>query len=236
MNTLDDILTQFRADLAELLNECERFAYMCRSSRLQRECADQLKSMLKRASQTKKEAIEAMSEDCANEILAYECMLDAFVNEFQMYIALKESDPNKAWTHLVNSQMAARCAIKAHSVGATMESHFIPRLNDLERLLFPKQAFMSVGFVSEGCECSICERPYGECDHIQGRPYMGRMCAGVVKKAELDHVSIVDSPADKRCRVHAFTDRNGLSVDSLSLEPANITLKENQLEAVVAHV
>ena len=94
------------------------------------------------------------------------------------------------------------------------------RLEDLsqyEELLFPPQAFMSAGFISDSLECSICGSPYAKCQHLRGRPYMGRFCEINHRNPRGDHAALVDSPADKRCRVTSIQVREGYQ-DKLSGE------------------
>ena len=60
-------------------------------------------------------------------------------------------------------------------------------------------------------ECSICGHEYEDCEHLKGKPYMGKFCSVIVREvAELDHVAVVDHPADKRCRVMKFTVEEGV--------------------------
>jgi hypothetical protein len=192
---------------------------MCRSSRLQQEHADKLNAVHTNATAAKAVVIEAGAEDEANELLAYEYMLDALANELGMYVCLKRDDPGEAWTHLVNAQMAAAHAVKSHAVAAHLERAYIPRLHVAEQLFFPEQLFFSSAFIAEETECSICGSVYGECDHIKGRPYLGQLCACIIKKAKLLEVSLVESPASKYCRVLSFNDSQGVTRDVYSLEP-----------------
>ncbi|QKK06960.1 MAG: hypothetical protein HND58_01480 [Planctomycetota bacterium] len=174
--------------------------------------------MIERTTRLKGDAVATRDEAIANELLAYEYMLDALANELDMYIALKQDAPGRAWTHLVNAQMAASHAVKAHEVAARLELLYIPRLHALERLCFPKQVFASVSFIVEESECSICHAAYGECDHIKGRPYMGELCARIVTKCDVQEVSLVEEPASKHCRLTAVSDEDGVMRDPLSLE------------------
>ncbi len=52
-----------------------------------------------------------------------------------------------------------------------------------------------------GYECTICDKVYGECEHVAGRLYMGQMCVRRVRDiGPVDHIAIVDHPRDKGCR------------------------------------
>jgi len=233
MATPSETLAQARQVFHDAAKECEPFAVVCRSSRLQAEHAGRLRDERVQVTEAKKALIATANEDGANQLLAIECMLEALANELDMYVALKRDDPGTAWTHLVNAQMAASQAVRAHAVAGHLEQAYIPRLHVIERLMFPKQMFMSVGFIVEHAECSICGSVYGDCDHIKGRPYMGQMCACIITKSKLLETSLVEYPANKHCRILSFTDKDGVATDPLSLEPAE-PMEPNQAHTVLA--
>jgi hypothetical protein len=220
MPTPSETLAQARQVFHGAAKECERFAVLSRSSRLQSEHAGRLRDARLRVSVAKKALIDCAAEDGANELLAFEFMLDALANELDMYAALKRDDPGAAWTKLVNAQMAALHAVRSHAVAAHLEQAHIPRLHVIEQLMFPKQMFMSVGLIVEHAVCSICSSVYGDCEHVKGRPYMGQMCACIITKSTLLETSLVEDPANKHCRILSITDKNGVATDPLSLEPA----------------
>ena len=59
-------------------------------------------------------------------------------------------------------------------------------------------------------------RDAGECDHVKGRVYAGRFAGVLVdKEADLRETSLVDIPADKRCRVEQIT-TDGVTRDTLT--------------------
>ena len=135
-----------------------------------------------------------------------------------MWLFLKEEEPSSAWDKLVEAQTAVQAAPRAHRTfrqGAV--ASYGHRLEELERVLFPPQIFMSVGLLVNRYECSICEDNYDDCEHLMGEPYMGRFCVLIVREgAELDHVSIVDAPRDKKCRITTFQD-GSLMRDAMTL-------------------
>lgn len=219
MATTAEALDRFRRDFAALVSRSERFAVMCRSARLQAEHAVRLRDLRTAASALKRAAVQALDEAVANEMLSHEFMLDALAHEIEMYVALKIGDPGAAWEHLVDAQLAATHAVKSHHVAARLEDTYIPRLQQIEQLLFPRQLFASVGIVVTESHCSICSVVYGDCGHIKGRPYLGQLCARIVDKSTLREVSLVEEPANKRCRVLAFPDELGIRRDALSWEP-----------------
>ena len=141
-------------------------------------------------------------------MLSLENLIDAMINELKMWIALKEDNPNEAWDFLINAQSAVRTAAQAHSIAIDLNAEgYANKLHLLEKLLFPPQMFFSPGLIIEKAECSICGKEYGECEHIVGKAYMGKMCYKIITKIkEMKEVSIVEEPANKHARMLQFTD------------------------------
>jgi len=77
-----------------------------------------------------------------------------------MWILLKEEKPDEAWDKLVSAQMAAADAVRAHMGFAHLETQ-AQRLEEIERLVFPRQVFVSAGIIVQHQECSICGNEYG---------------------------------------------------------------------------
>ena len=197
----------FREIFNDAAENAERYAIFVRGREFQEESITKLERLLQEIKQKKEQAINSQREDDANGYLSFEYMATALRDELRFYIALKEDRPNEAWDLLINAQMAAANAMKAHEV-ANHLMRYINRLHALEKLLFPPTIFFSPGFLVQKSTCSICHAEYGECDHIKGRPYMGQLCARVVEKADLQEISAVAEPADKHCRALSFTEGN----------------------------
>lgn len=125
-----------------------------------------------------------------------------------MYLDLKNDLPESAWNHLVDAQKHAAAAMCAHPIASHLNNH-IAKLHAVEKLLFPPQSFLSIGSIVGFTECSICGESYDECSHITGRPYMGGLCGVICKHVQIQEVSFVTEPADKKCRVTHFSDRGG---------------------------
>lgn len=208
----------FRTKFLNQVRDCERFAFLCRSSKLQQEAASRLREFMVEVRELKVLAIAESNEDLSNELLGYECALNALAHELEMYISIKSDNPGEAWSHLINAQMATKHAVQSHQSAAHLEEVYAHRLHALEHLLFPKQMFASAGFIAEEDECSICGQVYGDCNHVKGRPYMGELCSRIIKRSKLLEVSLVTDPANKHCRVQSFTDDDGTTRCPLSLE------------------
>ncbi|MHC2115032.1 YecA family protein [Stenotrophomonas geniculata] len=80
-------------------------------------------------------------------------------------------------------------------------SFFERQLIELEKA-YPYDVFFSMGAVVEYFRCSICDQDIDSptCQHRRGLLYRGKMARGIATGSiELDHISIVENPMDKRC-------------------------------------
>ncbi len=198
----------FLKEFNEVIRECGKFCFMSRGKEFQQEAVKKLTTLKQKATSLKEQMITIKDENSANTMLSLENLIDAMINELEMWIALREDNPNKAWDFLINAQYAIRTAAQAHSIATDLNAEgYADKLHLLEKLLFPPQMFFSPSFVIEKAECSICGREYGECEHIVGKAYMGKMCyITIVKIKEVKEVSIVEEPANKHARMLQFTD------------------------------
>lgn len=206
----------------EGIKSAEIFRTLAKSSKLQIEQCYALDLLQINAARFKQASIQRADEDAANMFLAYECAIGAVRSELLMLILLKRDMPNEAWDQLIAAQMGCMDASRAHTGFAHCQQR-LEDLNQYEGLVFPPQAFMSVGFLSDSLDCSICDKPYANCEHLRGKPYMGRFCEINHRNPRGDHAALVDIPADKRCRVTSVQVREG-HMDKLSGE---ITPYEN---------
>lgn len=212
----------------ELLNQIEfeieqqsKLAFIVRGSELQEQAIKNLNEFQKEVEQIKEEFIKIENEQNANTLLSYEYYIEGVINEIKMVIQIKEDEPSKAWESLVNAQSCIGAALR---MGIRCEEKLIDYYNKLhliEKIFFPSQLFMSVGFIAEKSRCSLCEDDYENCDHIKGMPYMGKMCVEIFEKMyKLEEVSIVENPVDKRCRVYTI-EENGKTIDFMTLREVN---------------
>jgi hypothetical protein len=186
----------------------QTLSFITRSSELQRDACDKLKDLSVECGQQKAAAVEAGDEDFANLLLGFECVADCLLAEIEMWQLLKEEKPDEAWDRLISAQNAASAAVRAHR-GFEHSERRAEYLNDVERIIFPSQNFVSTGLVVRRQICSICGSEYGVCDHLVGRPYWGRFCCIITRGIEANHVALVKEPADKGCRVTHFAVEGG---------------------------
>lgn len=135
-------------------------------------------------------------------------ILKEFINLLEDYVSywkLLVSDKfPESWSTLQDIQSQLRVIYRfTEEPRLPLLSHIERQCGELEKL-YPYRVFFSSGIIIEEVECSICEKSIDsfECEHIAGELYRGRRAYGIVKRVkQLDHVSIVTNPADKRCTV-----------------------------------
>ena len=204
-----------------VIREAETLNRITRCSKLQRNAIESLNCLRSEVSSLKNEAIEEKKEDLANMFLGYECVCRTLIAELEMCILLKQENPDSAWDKLVIAQGAAIGAVRAHPGFSHLGQHY-ERLEAIEKLVFPPQVFMSSGMLVEHLECSICNREYEACEHLVGKPYMGEFCQLILRDIKLNHVAIVDHPADKRCRITTAHVEGGVrNTMTWRIEPKN---------------
>lgn len=200
---MNDTETLFVQGINKAIRECESLLFITRCSDLQRKAIDAIHQKFQELSEAKMQAIEEDNEDYANILLGLQCVVKALISELSMYIALRGEDPDAAWDYLIDAQNALAAAARTHKGFEHCRIRW-KKLRTIEKVVFPSQVFLSVGTVVDQLKCSICGEDYDQCQHLVGLPYMGEMCNTIIANAELDHIAIVDRPADKRCRIKTF--------------------------------
>jgi hypothetical protein len=201
---MSDFVPSFVIEFNKIVDECSTFIYVTRDRELQRGACAKLENLLARVETEKESARTSGDEDYANLLLGCECVANALVSEINMWLLLKDGRPDEAWDALLGAQSGLSSAMRAHEGFAQVEGR-IRRLDSIERLIFPPQVFLSTGMLVKSQICSVCGGEYEDCEHVKGRPYMGKFCTVRLIPSAIDHVSIVDNPANKRCRILKFS-------------------------------
>lgn len=201
MNNMTPFLQKFN----EQVTAAEVFIIATRSSKLQKETLSDLNTLYEQATEEKRAAQANKNEEYANILLGCQCVIMALASSIAMWLFIKEGDPDKAWDKLIEAQNSSINAMRAsdsfNHVGSLYQ-----HLSVIEQLVFPPQVFISSGMIAQEQTCSICNKNYEDCEHIVCMPYNGEFCSIRMGKFEADHVAIVKSPVDKRCRVVSFDD------------------------------
>ncbi|MGB8312405.1 MAG: hypothetical protein WCE81_11185 [Halobacteriota archaeon] len=199
-------VTIFKKKFNTTVDECRRFCYMTRAKEFQLEALERLNSLKAESIALKEKVIAHKDEDSANAMLSFEEMTNALINELNMWIALKDDNPNLAWDYLVEAQGAARSAMQCHDVASHL-GDYVEHLHFLEVLLFPPQHFFSPGIIVKQHVCSICGQDYDDCTHIKGKAYMGKMCVTKINEiVSIEEISFTPDPANKHSRIFTIGD------------------------------
>ena len=234
---------QFIDDFNEAIGSRCVHRYLTRDSGLQITACMELEEMLAMLAEEKAKAIADSDERFANVLLGCESLTKASIAEIKMWLLLKEDKPDAAWSQLITAQDEFANALRADPGFAEADKQR-ERLHKVEALVFPPQTFFSAGMLVRDEVCSICERDYESCEHVKGRPYMGRFCTVRLINVEIDHVAIVDKPASKHCRALTMGVEGGkrnfmtLLVEPDGSEPenaeANVESGGMKIEAAIA--
>ena len=105
----------FIEEFNRVIQKSEDFLCITRCSALQRQALEDLKSKEANIETKKHEAIARNDEDLANLLLGFQCVIDALINELEMWVLLKDEEPDAAWDKLVAAQVSSINAARAHS-------------------------------------------------------------------------------------------------------------------------
>lgn len=139
-------------------------------------------------------------DDYRNDLWVIERYIDLLAKYGHLWKSILDQRFSESWCLLQDSLDLLR-SIKRFS---QIDIHFFEdQLIELERT-YPYNVFFSIGATVESFECSICGQDMDsqECPHIRGKLYSGVMAYATAKNImQLDHVSMVAHPEDKRCVV-----------------------------------
>ena len=205
---MNDPVPAFVTEFNKIMDECATFRYITRDSELQKEACTKLRGLLAQIEAKKKSAKASGDEEYANLLLGCGCVASALNSEINMWLLLKEGRPDQAWDELVAAQSNLSSAMRADEGFGHLDDH-IRRLDAIELHIFPPQVFLSSGMIVKSQICSICGEEYEDCEHVKGCPYMGKFCTVRLIASAVDHVALVDDPANKRCRILKFSAEGG---------------------------
>jgi hypothetical protein len=156
-------------------------------------------ALIQKLEKYREQGIEDQNEQQANAAFIYLNIAAALLHHLQLWLLLKSDRMDEAWDQLVEAQDSLRIALRFVQDDALRRWYM--ELLAAEKLLFPPQRFVSSAHYFGYAECTICGKVYGECEHVEGRLYMGHMCVKhFCDIGDLDHFAIVDYPRDKGCR------------------------------------
>ncbi len=191
-------------EVLEAVNGGMRHAHFTCGIEFQREHIEKLGSLHDRLKGFREHFISKADEPRANAAFCAQMIVSGTKHFLEMWVRLKEDYPVKAWHSLVEAQKKFELAQRILFDPVTDD--FLLHLLAVERTVFPPQTFFSSAYTYSESFCSICREKYGECDHVSGRIYMGRICRRVIPKWSPTEFSIVFTPRDKRCRITGYAE------------------------------
>lgn len=203
---MNEKLSVFLEKCNEILGNCEKYIFLARSKEFQQESLEVIEKLVQEAIIISEEMIKKGDGDSANASLSIMANIISIKCKFLMLIALKNDDPNKAWDYLIDAQRYGIIAMRAHKIGDIL-GPYVETLYLIEKIIFPPQQFTSVGIIVSRFRCSICGIEYGECEHLERKAYMGKICKKIVEDPDhITEITLVEEPASKKCRVNSFFD------------------------------
>lgn len=202
----NDIVLSYNAKL----KEAEKYNFLVRDSDLQLEQISNLIEFKNKIKKYKYDFIHSNEEKYANTLFHFQCVLNSFISCLRMWIELKKTNYDKAWNYLIDAQEYISVAVRAANNYVGIDE-YTERLYHIEEVIFPNfPLFNSIGMVETIGHCSICIEKYGECEHIEGFIYMGRLCQRIKREViKIDHSALVEKPRDKRCVIKAISTDEG---------------------------
>lgn len=221
---------EFTHVYTEVVQDCEKYTFLPRGIKYQKESIEKLSRLLSLCSKTKHEVIEEGDEEAANQMLSFSCMINALRFELKMWIDLKNEEWDKAWNSLVDAEEYAQSARSAHEIIQECSvNEYIDKLRSYQSSIFPPQQFNSPGMYVKKFTCSICGEDYSECEHIAGETYWGEFCQRIPEEIiGTREVSLVDEPADKKARMTEHLTDDNMIRDQLTWEKREMTDEEKE--------
>ena len=207
----------------KILEQKLKYLFITRDKLVLDEQIKILKNMLHDIKETKNEFINKQDENNSNKWLSIEDIGLSILNGLIMFIELKKDNPESAWNLLISAQNYAHWSNVAYKLSeTTIQRNCSYHFYNIENILFPPQAFLSPGMVVSGSLCNICQKQTSECEHISGEVYMGKICNIAYTNIErMNEISIVDVPADKRCRLLRYQE-NSMWINKMTLASESI--------------
>jgi hypothetical protein len=181
-----------------------RHAHFTCGVEFQREHIEKLGSLHDRLLRLRNYFISKSDEPRANAAFRAQMVVSGTKHFLEMWVRLKEDEPSKGWISLVEAQQ--KFVIAQRILFDPVTDNLLLHLLAVEQTVFPPQSFFSSAYTYPEAFCSICNQIYGDCDHVQGRLYMGQICRRRIPKSSLTETSIVFEPRDKRCRIAEYAE------------------------------
>jgi len=155
---------------------------------------------IKNAIDSAKESDERQEEAMLNDFYVLYRYTDFLIAYSDLWEKLLRHEFSNSWNSLQSALDLLRLIKRFSKVNIEF---FESQLIELEKT-YPYNVFFSVGATVEKFECSICALDIDseDCPHIRGELYGGKMACAIARDIiDMNHVSMVSNPEDKRCVV-----------------------------------
>lgn len=139
---------------------------------------------------------DAVKNDC----FIYAGFFELLISLASYWKCVESEEFHNSWCKLQDALDCLRQLKKFYKEDSVTLWSLTRQLLSIEKA-YPYKIFTSCGFIFEGFECSICSQNIDgdECPHIKGDIYSGEMAVAIARKVkELDHISLVEKPKNKR--------------------------------------
>lgn len=111
------------------------------------------------------------------------------------------------WNLLQNSEERLNASMNLLGIKREILASINKSIDDVEQLFlnyFGPGQYVSPEILIKKTECSICHSDFRKCNHLQGVIYNGKLCKMMGGDIEIQSVSLVTEPRDRRCRIWQF--------------------------------
>ncbi|OAI49913.1 hypothetical protein AYO44_18265 [Planctomycetaceae bacterium SCGC AG-212-F19] len=222
---------EMQKEVHQVLSNALGLCFASCGHELQLKERDVLGDLHKNVEAYRKKAVKAQNEEEANSAFLNRNAILAIINYLQLWLLIKADQMEDAWHQLVDGQKSLRLVLRfVENQGL---AGCLRELIALEHLLFPPQQFVSSAHCIGRSSCSICRKAYGDCEHLAGFLYTGEMCSQIVEEVSaVDHVALVENPADKECR-RVTVRRGEYMYSTLTLRQLGKAERDQDAEGIV---
>jgi hypothetical protein len=147
---------------------------------------------------------ESDSDELVNDYFLIAVTLDVLLHYARFWRALFQKKFSDSWVVLQDLQDDLRMVLYFSRSSDVHLLRFIEHQCGSLEGIYPYRLFCSMEMVHDSGECTICGKEVDdpECPHLLGELYRGKIAAARVRELkEIQAVSFVENPLDKRCVV-----------------------------------
>lgn len=96
---------------------------------------------------------------------------------------------------------------------------FLKNLREIDDIVnsYVEPSFVSPGIITDTYICNICRCDFRSCNHITGHYYDDMLCCYEPENPRIDHIALVSTPKDERCRVWPWKKSKDETIEAIML-------------------